>query len=26
VELGDQLDAQLGAVPSKYANAERPPR
>jgi len=26
VELGDQLDAQLGAAPAKYANAERPPR
>ncbi len=26
VELGDQLDAQLGATPAKYANAERPPR
>jgi len=26
VELGDELDAQLGAAPAKYANAERPPR
>ena len=26
VELGDQLDAQLGAAPAKYANAERQPR
>jgi len=26
VELGDELDAQLGAAPAKYANADRPPR
>jgi pyrroline-5-carboxylate reductase len=26
VELGDQLDAQLGAAPAKYANSDRPPR
>jgi pyrroline-5-carboxylate reductase len=26
VEVGDQLDAQLGAAPAKYANTERPPR
>jgi len=26
VELGDQLDAQLGAAPAEYANAERQPR
>jgi pyrroline-5-carboxylate reductase len=26
VELGDELDAQLGAAPAKYANVDRPPR
>jgi pyrroline-5-carboxylate reductase len=26
VELGDELDAQLGSAPAKYANADRPPR
>jgi len=26
VELGDELDAQLGAAPAKYANTDRPPR
>jgi pyrroline-5-carboxylate reductase len=26
VELGDELDAQLGAAPAKYANSDRPPR
>jgi pyrroline-5-carboxylate reductase len=26
VEVGDQLDAQLGATPAKYANVDRPPR
>ena len=26
VEVGDELDAQLGAAPAKYANADRPPR
>jgi pyrroline-5-carboxylate reductase len=26
VEVGDQLDAQLGAAPAKYANTDRPPR
>ena len=26
VELGDELDAQLGAAPAKYANMDRPPR
>lgn len=26
VEVGDQLDAQLGTTPAKYANPDRPPR
>ena len=26
VELGDELDAQLGSAPAKYANTDRPPR